>query len=74
MHIISVFWTPPHSGFMKSVEILVMVVLGGLGSTIGSVVSAIVLTAAAGNAARLEEYRMVIYSLLLVIVMIFKPT
>lgn len=61
-------------GFMKSVEILVMVVLGGLGSMIGSVVSAIVLTLLPEMLRGFEEYRMVIYSLLLVIVMIFKPT
>ena len=61
-------------GFMKSVEILVMVVLGGLGSIIGSVVSAIVLTLLPELLRGFSQYRMVIYSLLLVIVMIFKPS
>lgn len=61
-------------GFMKSVEILVMVVLGGLGSLIGSVVSAIVLTLLPELLRGFSEYRMVIYSLLLIIVMIFKPS
>jgi branched-chain amino acid transport system permease protein len=61
-------------GFMKSVEILVMVVLGGLGSMIGSVISAIALTLLPEMLRGFSEYRMVIYSLLLVIVMIFKPS
>lgn len=66
--------TPNDFGFMKSVEILVMVVLGGLGSIIGSVVSAIVLTVLPELLRNFAQYRMVIYSLVLVIVMIFKPS
>lgn len=61
-------------GFMRSVEILVIVVLGGLGSMIGSVVSAIALTLLPEMLRGFSEYRMVIYSLLLVVVMIFKPS
>ena len=61
-------------GFMKSVEILVMVVLGGLGSMIGSVVSALVLTLLPELLRSFATYRMVIYSLLLIVVMIFKPS
>lgn len=81
---------PAYFDFMKSAEILVMVVLGGMGSVIGSVVSASVLTmlpewlrdlAAMPLFARLPgwiadviENRMVIYALILVLVMIFKPS
>ncbi|MHC1694842.1 MAG: branched-chain amino acid ABC transporter permease [Eubacteriales bacterium] len=61
-------------GFMKSVEILVMVVLGGLGSVIGSVVAAGALTMLPEMLRAFSDYRMVIYSLLLVLVMIFKPS
>ena len=61
-------------GFMRSVEILVMVVLGGLGSTIGSVVAASGLTILPELLRGFDKYRMVIYSLLLVIVMVFKPS
>lgn len=60
--------------FMKSVEILVMVVLGGMGSIIGSIVSATALTLLPELLRGFEDYRMVIYSLLLVVVMIFKPS
>lgn len=66
--------TPGDFGFMKSIEILVMVVLGGLGSIVGSVVSATVLTVLPELLRAFDAYRMVVYSLLLVIVMIFKPT
>ena len=65
---------PSNFDFMKSIEILVMVVLGGMGSMIGSVISATVLTALPELLRAFSEYRMVFYSLLLVVVMIFKPT
>ena len=65
---------PTTFGFMKSIEILVMVVLGGMGSMLGSVLSAITLTALPEALRAFEDYRMVAYSLVLVIVMIFKST
>jgi len=65
---------PSAFGFMKSIEILVMVVLGGMGSMIGSVLSASVLTALPELLRSFASYRMVAYSLVLVIVMIFKPS
>lgn len=66
--------SPSDFGFMKSIEILVMVVLGGMGSMIGSVFSAGVLTAIPEFLREFAEYRMIIYSVLLIIVMIFKPS
>lgn len=65
---------PSAFGFMKSIEILVMVVLGGMGSMLGSVLSAGVLTALPELLREFADYRMVAYSLILVIVMIFKPS
>jgi branched-chain amino acid transport system permease protein len=65
---------PSTFGFMRSVEILVIVVLGGLGSIFGSVISAAVLTVLPELLREFAQYRMVIYSLLLVTVMIFKPS
>ena len=65
---------PTTFGFMKSIEILVMVVLGGMGSMLGSILSAITLTALPEALRAFEDYRMVAYSLVLVLVMIFKPT
>lgn len=65
---------PSSFGFLKSCEILVMVVLGGMGSIIGSVVSATALTLLPELLRGFSEYRMIIYALLLIIVMIFKPS
>lgn len=59
--------------FMKSIEILVMVVLGGMGSMLGSILSASVLTFLPELLRSVAELRMVAYSLVLVIVMIFRP-
>ena len=58
---------------MKSIEILVMVVLGGMGSMLGSILSASVLTFLPELLRSVAELRMVAYSLVLVIVMIFRP-
>ncbi len=66
--------SPGSFGFMKSIEILVIVVLGGMGSMAGSVISAAVLTALPQFLLAFDKWRMVIYSLVLVIVMIFKPS
>ncbi len=65
---------PSSFGFMKSIEILVMVVLGGMGSMVGSVLSATVLTAVPELLRAFSEYRMIVYSMLLIGVMIFKPS
>jgi branched-chain amino acid transport system permease protein len=64
----------PHSfEFLKSVEILIMVILGGLGSIVGSVLGAIALTVLPEALRQFAEYRMIIYSLLLIILMITRP-
>ena len=65
---------PKSFDFMASINILVMVVLGGMGSMTGSVIAATVLTALPNLMQALSTYRMLIYSLLLIIVMIFKPS
>lgn len=59
--------------FMKSIEILVMVVLGGMGSMLGSVIAAVVLTGLPELLRSFSDYRMVLYSLALVLMMIFRP-
>ena len=64
---------PAKFGFMKSVEILVMVVLGGMGSMLGSVVSAAVLTILPEALRAFSDYRMLAYSIVLILVMIFRP-
>lgn len=65
--------TPGQIGFMKSIDILIMVVLGGLGSITGSIVAAITLTILPELLRGFAEYRMIIYSVLLIVVMIYRP-
>ncbi len=57
-----------------SINILVMVVLGGMGSFTGSIISAIALTILPEVLRGFSDYRMIVYSLLLVLTMIFRPT
>lgn len=64
---------PTTFGFMKSFDILVFVVLGGLGSMTGSVIAAIGLTILSAYLQDYAELRMVIYALLLVVVMLVRP-
>lgn len=65
---------PGSFNFMASINILVMVVLGGMGSMIGSIFAAAVLTALPLALQAFNTYRMVVYSVLLIVVMIFKPS
>ncbi|MGI6686778.1 MAG: ABC transporter permease subunit [Christensenellales bacterium] len=61
-------------GFNKSIEYLVIVVLGGMGSITGSIIASIVLVALPEMLRSLAEYRLVIYALLLIIMMLFRPS
>lgn len=65
---------PDNFRFMNSIEILVMVVLGGMGSMLGSLVSAGVLTVLPEALRVFSDWRMIAYALLLILVMIFKPS
>lgn len=67
------FIQPTDFGFLKSIDILSIVVLGGLGSIPGTIIGAIVLTAAPEVLRPLSNYRMMVYGLLLVVIMIFRP-
>ena len=60
---------PSTFGFMKSIEILVIVVLGGMGSVPGSVISAIVLTVLPEALREVADYRMLVYAIVLILVM-----
>ncbi|MBC9783036.1 branched-chain amino acid ABC transporter permease [Heliobacterium chlorum] len=64
---------PTTFGFLKSFDILVYVVLGGLGSMTGSVIAATGLTILSAYLQDYAELRMVIYSLLLIVVMLVRP-
>lgn len=58
--------------YNKSVEILVMVVLGGLGSLKGSVIAALVMTILPEYLRAFSEYRMLLYAIVLICAMIIK--
>ena len=60
-------------GFQKSFEILIMVVLGGLGSISGAALAAVILTVLPEMLRFVDQYRMIVYSLLLIIMMIVRP-
>ncbi|GAB6153424.1 branched-chain amino acid ABC transporter permease [Desulfosporosinus burensis] len=65
---------PMTFSFLKSIDILVMVVLGGLGSITGGIAGAIVMTLVSALLAGVPEWRMVIIAVLLIGMMIFRPT
>ena len=59
--------------FIKSIEFIIMVVIGGLGSSLGAVVGALVYTVLIEVLRVSAQYRMVAFSLLLILIMIFRP-
>lgn len=59
--------------FVKSFEIIIMIALGGLGSLPGAILGAILITVLPELFREFSEYRMVIYSLALILIMIFRP-
>lgn len=64
---------PGDAGFQRSFEIIIMVVLGGLGSVSGAVIAAIVLTIMPEALRFLAEYRLILYAALLITVMLVRP-
>ena len=65
--------TPTGFDFTKSIEIVVMVILGGMGNTPGVIMAAIVLTILPEVLRSVEQYRMILYSLLLIVLMLVRP-
>lgn len=59
--------------FVRSFEIMAFVVLGGLGSLTGAALAAAVLTATPELLRGLGEWRMVLYSLLIIVTMLVRP-
>ena len=57
--------------FNTSINILVFVVLGGMGNILGSVISATVLYILPEAMRSLEDYRMILYAVVLILVMLF---
>lgn len=65
--------SPGGFDFLKSIEIVVMVILGGMGRTAGVVLAAIILTILPELLRGVSEYRMIIYSLLIIGLMLTRP-
>ena len=60
--------------YNMSIEILVMVVLGGMGSVRGSIIAAIILTALPEALREFADYRMLAYSVLLIVIMLLNSS
>jgi ABC-type branched-subunit amino acid transport system permease subunit len=67
------FVTPTDFNIVRSIEFVVMVTLGGLGSISGAILAAVVLTLLPEVLRFIADWRMVIYSLLLVLMMLMRP-
>ena len=64
---------PSMAGWLQSINYVIMVVFGGMGSLTGSIVSAIGLTILPELLRAFSTYRMLVYSVALVLIMIFRP-
>ena len=64
--------TPDKFGFVFSIEILVMVVFGGLGSITGAIISAIMLTLLNEQLREVSQFRYLVYAIILIVLMIFR--
>ena len=64
---------PADLGFQKSIDIVIIVVLGGMGSISGAVIAAIAVTLLPALFRSFAEYRMIAYALALIIVMLLRP-
>src|SRR6185295_11695832 len=68
---------PQNLNFVKSIEVIVMIVLGGIGSITGATLGATMLTILPEALRSFDQQfpglRMVVYSLLLILLMIFRP-
>lgn len=65
---------PDTFDFNKSIEILLIVVLGGMGSIRGSIISATIITILPEVLRGLADYRMLIYAIVLIVMMIFNES
>lgn len=67
------FITPNEAGFLRSVELVTMVVLGGMASTFGAIVGAALLTVLPQALAGFDEFKHIVLGAILVGTMIFLP-
>ena len=67
------FISPESFTFIESAIILAIVVLGGMGSQLGVILAAIIMTLLPEVARQFDEYRMLLFGLLMVLMMIWRP-
>jgi branched-chain amino acid transport system permease protein len=67
------FISPTGFDWLKSIDIVVMVILGGMGRTAGVVAAAILLTLLPELLRDFAEYRMIVYALLIILLMLLRP-
>ncbi|HVZ44331.1 MAG TPA: branched-chain amino acid ABC transporter permease [Ramlibacter sp.] len=67
------FITPYDFGFMPSIFVLVMLVFGGLGTIRGAVFGACLLTALPELIRFVQDYRSMVYGIVLVLLMLYEP-
>lgn len=72
-HEVGTALNPRELGFQKSFDVVIMVVLGGMGSISGAVLAAAALTILPELLRSFSEYRMILYALSLVAIMILRP-
>lgn len=65
--------SPTDAGFQRSFEIIIMVVLGGLGSISGSVLAAFLLILLPEVLRDFAQYRLIVYALVLIVMMLVRP-
>ena len=65
--------TPDKFGFLFSIEILVIVLLWGLGSITGAIVAAVILTLLNEKLRDVSQFRYLVYAIILISLMIFRP-
>jgi branched-chain amino acid transport system permease protein len=64
---------PADLGFQRSIDIVIIVVLGGMGSITGVIIAAIGVTLLPEVFREFAEYRMIVYALALILMMILRP-
>jgi branched-chain amino acid transport system permease protein len=67
------FITPAKASFMHSIELVIMVVFGGMASVYGAVVGAVILTTLPQVLTVLKDYEMMVFGAVLIATMVFFP-
>lgn len=67
------FISPQEASFTHSIELVVMVVLGGLGRVYGAVIGAVILTVLPQLLTAFEDYETLVFGIIIILIMIFMP-